>query len=124
MKTYAIPWLLLTLAACKKDEVDALPNTNQEGKNTMGCLVNGKAWKPYEAVQLGGGNPYAVYWCLRDNGRQVFLTMFFDRDSGSDKKPSSVYIYVPNVSGTSTITLDQLADPSRASANPAYARKC
>lgn len=35
---------LLLLSACKKD--DGLPPATQEGKNTFGCKVNGKAWVP------------------------------------------------------------------------------
>lgn len=120
MKPYLIPWLLaLTLAGCKKNEVDALPKATQEGKGTMGCLVNGKAWKPYGAPQFGSANPYAVYWRLRDNRRQVSLTLFFTRQA--DDRPSSMDFYVPNVSGLGTITLDQPADPIITSANPAYA---
>jgi Family of unknown function (DUF6252) len=53
MKTSPIPWLLLlALAACKKDEVDALPDATREGKNTGGCLIDGKA---FVAKGWGGG---------------------------------------------------------------------
>ena len=38
-------WLPM-LAACKKNELNALPPATQEGRNTFGCLVNGKAWVP------------------------------------------------------------------------------
>jgi hypothetical protein len=48
-----IPLLFITLLAacegCKDDpapktELEKLPPATQEGKNTFGCLVNGKAW--------------------------------------------------------------------------------
>ncbi|MCR5887904.1 DUF6252 family protein [Hymenobacter sp. J193] len=31
-------------AACKKEELDALPKATQEGKNTAGCLIDGQAF--------------------------------------------------------------------------------
>lgn len=39
-------FLLLNLASCWKDTYDGntLPPETQEGKNTFGCLVNGKVW--------------------------------------------------------------------------------
>jgi hypothetical protein len=61
-KWACLPVLLLLMAFlwsnCTKDptpdtpltEEDKLPPATQEGKNTFGCLVNGKAWKP-----KGGG---------------------------------------------------------------------
>lgn len=108
---------LLTTTACEKDEVDALPKATQEGKNQMGCLVNGKAWKPYAAIQFSGTDPFAVYWRV-GNGR-VRLTMLFSRQSEQD--PSDIYFYVPSISGAGTFDLDQAADPVRTSSNPAYA---
>lgn len=45
---------LLSSPQCKKDvdELSKLPPITQEGKNTFGCLVNGKAWIPqgYDGV--------------------------------------------------------------------------
>jgi hypothetical protein len=40
--------LLLLTSACKKDPNDpnGLPKATQEGKNTFGCLVDGKAFLP------------------------------------------------------------------------------
>ena len=38
-------WLPM-LAACKKNELNALPPATQVGANTFGCLVDGKAWVP------------------------------------------------------------------------------
>ncbi len=49
MKTFFLFLLLCTLGGCKdnpkpKTELEKLPPATQEGKNTFGCLVNGKAW--------------------------------------------------------------------------------
>jgi len=54
--------LLLLLASCdgcKKDdpkpltELEKLPPPTQEGKNTFGCLVNGKAFVPATSIDAG-----------------------------------------------------------------------
>ncbi|AII51801.1 DUF6252 family protein [Hymenobacter sp. APR13] len=108
--------LVFLSASCKKEEVDALPKATQEGKNTMGCLVNGKAWKPYEAPKLGAGDPFNVYWRV-GNGR-IRLTMFFDRQTDGDA--SAIYIYVPDISSPGLIELNQPANPMLTSANPSY----
>ena len=39
--------VLLSILSCTKtEEIDKLPPLTTEGKNTFGCLVNGKAWIP------------------------------------------------------------------------------
>jgi hypothetical protein len=54
--------LLLVLSSCegcKKDEpkpkteLEKLPPATQEGKNTFGCLVNGKAFVPATSIDAG-----------------------------------------------------------------------
>lgn len=78
MKTSSIPWLLLlTLAACKKEqsELDKLPQPTQTGANTAGCLINGKAFVATGwgsgmgkvAGIAGGFYTDTIYW-LRLNG--------------------------------------------------------
>ncbi len=55
---------LLLLTTCKKD--DGLPPETQEGANTFGCKVNGKAWIPNGGPGFMGDKPieggfYDVY---------------------------------------------------------------
>ncbi|MEZ4909489.1 MAG: hypothetical protein R2774_01375 [Saprospiraceae bacterium] len=39
--------ILLSIISCTKtEEIDKLPPITMEGKNTFGCLVNGKSWIP------------------------------------------------------------------------------
>jgi hypothetical protein len=39
--------IILSFLSCTKtEEIDKLPPITTEGKNTFGCLVNGKAWIP------------------------------------------------------------------------------
>ncbi len=47
--------IVLSSSTCKKsvEEISKLPAITQEGKNTFGCLINGKAW-----VSQGNDNPY------------------------------------------------------------------
>ncbi len=46
--TLALTLIVLTsiLSCTKTEEIDKLPPITMEGKNTFGCLVNGKAWIP------------------------------------------------------------------------------
>ncbi len=37
-----------------KTELEKLPPVTQEGKNTFGCLVNGKAWYTNSTIDAGG----------------------------------------------------------------------
>jgi len=55
-------FLLLALCACEdffvkrekpKTELEKLPPATQEGKDTFGCLVNGKAWVPKSFMDAG-----------------------------------------------------------------------
>lgn len=65
--------LLVTVVSCNKDddpapqptpqltEIEKLPPPTQTGKNTVGCLVNGKAFLP-EGQLTGSSNPYCGYY--------------------------------------------------------------
>ena len=44
--TILISFLSCTKTDMEKSEIDKLPPITTEGKNTFGCLVNGKAWIP------------------------------------------------------------------------------
>jgi len=50
MKTnplFTLVLVLISILSCTKtEEIDKLPPITMEGKNTFGCLVNGKAWIP------------------------------------------------------------------------------
>lgn len=64
MKTFvyliSLSFLSLLLFQCKKDNpepIEQLPPVTQEGKNTSGCLLNGKAWTPKGNVDLTSNYP-------------------------------------------------------------------
>ncbi len=84
-----LPLCLLLAFSCKKKDVapiDQLPAATQEGKMTMGCLVNGKAWTPkgnngtlrlgfiYEPGYANGSFSLGAYRLLSDTD-QEFLTI-------------------------------------------------
>ncbi|WP_192822075.1 hypothetical protein [Rufibacter sp. LB8] len=72
--------LLFMASSCKKEEIseiERLPAATQEGKNTFGCLVNGKAHFP--TGQMGFGVP--SYQCHYQNIQH-------------DDKPKGYYFYV------------------------------
>jgi hypothetical protein len=67
MKTLCFCFILLLFCTCKKNEVDALPPLTMEGKNTFGCLIDGKAYVP------NGGSGYNADKAV-DGGYQGELT--------------------------------------------------
>lgn len=44
MKSLILLLLSLLVVACKKDEIKLLPDATQTGANTMGAIVNDRAW--------------------------------------------------------------------------------
>ena len=71
---FLLLWLPLAVG-CKKNEINALPPATQEGRNTLGFLLDGKAWvpdggglftgiKPVEGGYQGNfdGFPYDNVW--------------------------------------------------------------
>ncbi|WP_316812938.1 DUF6252 family protein [Pedobacter heparinus] len=64
--------LLLITASCKKAKtgIDGLPAATQEGKNTIGCMVNGVLFKPKGSAT---GGPIVQSYYQLDNGNYLFL---------------------------------------------------
>ncbi|SFF55548.1 hypothetical protein [Thermoflexibacter ruber] len=46
-KMFLLLSILLTLYGCEKKDLTELPPATQEGKNTFGCLINGKLFVPF-----------------------------------------------------------------------------
>lgn len=87
--------ILLLFAACKKDELKLLPDATQTGADTMGAIVNGKAWvanggtgfNPPDPVEGGYQGTYS-YDETRNN---VFIRAY-------RKDKTGFQIYLRNVS--------------------------
>jgi hypothetical protein len=67
MKTFCFCFVLFLFCTCKKNEVDALPPLTMEGKNTFGCLIDGKAYVPnggsgYNADKAVDGGYQDITW--------------------------------------------------------------
>lgn len=70
----AIILIFLCSPQCKKtvDELSKLPPITQEGKNTFGCLVNGKAWTP-ENGELIIATPSVRFYYDNINGGEFSI---------------------------------------------------
>jgi len=91
-------WVALAASSCKKEDPEAsLPPATQEGKNTAGCLIDGK---PFVAESYGGGilsapipaldggfsfnNSYRLSISGKLNGEAVEVMLFFQgRQTGT-----------------------------------------
>ena len=67
MKNLLFFLLLLFLTECKKNELDALPPLTEEGRNTFGCLINGKAYVPeggdaFSHIKAVDGGYQGITW--------------------------------------------------------------
>jgi len=83
---FLLALLLLSGIACRKHRMDSngLPPATQEGKNTLGFLLNGKPWTPkgfngtanlsldYEAGYKNGVFSIAAYRIISGNNREYF----------------------------------------------------
>ncbi|MBC6697652.1 DUF6252 family protein [Hymenobacter puniceus] len=85
----------ILLTACKKEEVDALPEATRTGQNTGGCLIDGKAfvakgWPsggilgPNAIPPIGGGFAFDSAYYVRiygqRDGQNVTVTLYLQKD--------------------------------------------
>jgi len=124
----------LSYGCCKKSdpkpltELEKLPPATQKGKDTFGCLVNGKAWVPKTTIdadafyqlgvlQLGGGlfgpTQFIEMGLLEVNGFRIqegtyplIKTANSFSNAGIETSPNTLCSYSPSdtFSGTLTIT--------------------
>ena len=96
-------WLPV-LAACKKNEINALPPATQEGRNTLGFLLDGKAWVPdggglFVSIKPVEGGYQANYIdTLRNN---IWIRAVRKDGAGLD-------VYLRNVSKVGVYQLNQI----------------
>ena len=87
--------LPLLLAACKKDELNLLPDATQTGANTMGAIVNNRAWVANGGTGFNSPDPVeGGYLASRsyDETRNNVLKSAYRKDK------TSFQIYIRNVS--------------------------
>ncbi len=110
--------MLVMFASCKscKKEINLLPPETQEGKNTFGCLVDGKAWMPdpggsgaIGSKPIVGGYRSAlppVYF----NATNVWLDAYKDNET--------ISFYIRNVNQVGTYPLNFNTQPKPTSLYP------
>ncbi|WP_426062219.1 hypothetical protein [Hymenobacter sp. B1770] len=99
-----LPFLLLAAVGCKKNDLDpnGLPKATQEGKNTGGFLLDGKASVP-KPSSISTGRPVNGYWRKTRGGRSLSLSLrqfSVDEDWGTS-------FYVPDIRQPGTFLLNQ-----------------
>jgi hypothetical protein len=89
--------LLFTLTAtnCGKDpvekEISKLPPYTEEGKNTFGCLVDGKAWIPKGRFYSTGASAVSTTYDSRRNYLSIVARKYGEKDE--DYTGFSIEIY-------------------------------
>lgn len=87
IRLFLLPLLCLLLtSSCKKDKVpplEQLPAATQEGKNTFGCLINGKAFTP-QSGGLFNSSPKQCYY------QYVKGSYYFHVSASNDKGANDI----------------------------------
>ena len=69
----------LFYSSCDEDEKEKLPPITMQGKNTFGCLVNGKAW-----LSMGGLGQDGTYAELQTSGDTTAIIIYADNMKRND----------------------------------------
>ncbi|GAB3233303.1 hypothetical protein GCM10027346_21180 [Hymenobacter seoulensis] len=107
---------LLLATGCKKEktELERLPSATQEGKNTAGFLLDGKAWMPEASDLIGSGSATGAQWYRTIAGRT--LRLGFSRASDG----TSAGIFIPHITQTGNYRLQESASIGLFDNNPVY----
>ncbi|OGX91803.1 hypothetical protein BEN49_04250 [Hymenobacter coccineus] len=99
--------LLVLLAGCKKDlsPLEQLPDATEQGLNTAGWLLEGKAWVPVRST-ISTGMPNNGYWKKSKTG--FSLAVSFHRFS--IEEDWGIEFYLPDIRHAGTFVLNQ--DPA------------
>ncbi|WP_188811085.1 hypothetical protein [Hymenobacter cavernae] len=112
--------LLLLTTSCKKEktELERLPAATQEGKNSAGFLLDGKAWLPVSSYLSSRSSIDAYSVRTTRDGRIVRIG--FERFPERGQEGESLSLYIPHITKPSYFPLIKTADPL-ARSRPAYA---
>lgn len=100
----------LTAGSCKKvevkpctDPVCQLPPITHEGKNTFGCLVDGKPWTANTSDAFLTAPPLKpIYAGFPTNNGTIFLFLQANRRNKKEGIASDIDLYIENAVGTGT----------------------
>ncbi|WP_192822074.1 hypothetical protein [Rufibacter sp. LB8] len=98
--------LLLMAVSCEKEElseIERLPAATQEGKNTFGCLINGKAFVPNGNAGFGVPPLRSFYQYLFEDFNPV-KGHFFEVSAGDYRKEGR---FIVVVLGTNALELKE-----------------
>jgi hypothetical protein len=99
-------WLFIG-ASCKKDKTnDGLPPLTFEGKNTIGCIINGIPWIPKGIYNPGTGIQYPVsggyyrdpffpgtHILIQTNSPDGYIQLFWRNYVGNNSIPTGKYYF-------------------------------
>jgi hypothetical protein len=99
--------LLLLFASCNKNKInnDILPPLTFEGKNTIGCKINGEAWVPKGITNSAGilypvdggyyGTPFfpGVHILIQTNDPGRIIELFWRNYNGNNTIPLGKYYF-------------------------------
>ncbi|GGE99366.1 hypothetical protein [Hymenobacter cavernae] len=113
-----IPLLLTTGCKKEKTELERLPVATQEGKNSAGFLLDGKAWLPAQCY-VCSDSPIRGYSINTSRDGRI-LSLTFVRFPKDGKEGESLSFYLPHITKPDYFALDKVAVPL-ARTNPANA---
>lgn len=91
--------LMLILSSCKK-QINELPDATQNGSNTFGCLLNGKAWIPTGRGPASGVYPTSGgFFKNVDNSWNIYVSAFNENNE--------IHIYLKQVSSKGYYALNK-----------------
>lgn len=95
--------IILTAATCKKNPADTngLPPATQDGKNTLGFLLNGQQWTPQG--NNGTGN-LSLYYDAGFSGGVFNLSAYRNLNSSTGQRQSLI-MYGDSIQGPQRISL-------------------
>lgn len=93
--------LLLIMGRCKQEPIDPLPPATQEGRNKIGCYIDGTKWLPY-SNDIKKQSTIARYLAKE---KTLFIAGFDDSESRGFAISLANYI-----GQTGTYALDSLCD--------------
>lgn len=100
--------LLISNTRCKKSATppNIPPPVTEEGKNTFGCKVNGKIWRPYATCHAFWGRQclelgFEVY--PGDTLHKLPMSFVLQTESNTDSSGFLMYTYASNITQTGNI---------------------
>ncbi len=94
--------LVLFLSSCEKDEIDKLPKKSMTGRNSFGCLINGKAFLPKKTflkhyLQCDYDQDYNYFQISTCNSNYCFDLFLYEPRNGENVVLADTTIFGPDI---------------------------